>query len=182
MGKSTSAEFFRHEGASIIDTDQIARDIVQPGQPALEEILVSFGKEVLKPDGSLDRARLAGIVFPNPEKRKQLEHILHPLIRANWKHQINSLSGHAEFVLVVIPLLFETGGETDFQRVVCTACTPTSQHSRLSQRGWTPRDIKDRISSQMAVAQKMDRADFVIWSEGSLEVHAAQVREIASRS
>ena len=182
MGKSTSARFFEAEGARVLDTDVIARKLVEPGEPALSEIVQAFGDRILCMDGTLNRKLLAQLVFSCPDKRQVLERILHPRIRREWKSQVQHLSATGEpFVLVVIPLLFETVGEGEFQKVVCTACSPASQFSRLSQRGWSKEEIELRIASQLPTSQKMAGADFVIWTEGSLEVHGEQVRQIASQ-
>src|SRR5687768_47874 len=110
MGKSTCAKFFEKEGFRVIDTDEIARALVEPGESALEEIVQSFGSGILKADGHLDRQQLARIVFTNESKRRELERILHPKIRNGWKAQSAQFESKG-LVLVVIPLLFETGAE-----------------------------------------------------------------------
>ncbi|HTV43632.1 MAG TPA: dephospho-CoA kinase [Candidatus Sulfotelmatobacter sp.] len=176
MGKSTAAAFFQQHGAKIVDTDLLARELVQPGQPALDEIRAVFGQNLISPDGHLRRDRLADIVFEDPFARKKLENILHPRIRRLWLAQVESWRNeNCRIGIVVIPLLFETDAASHFDKVICVACSETTRRERLAARGWTPRQIQARIASQMPIADKIARAHFVIWSEGPLENHSDQV-------
>ena len=176
MGKSTAAAFFQQHGAKIVDTDILARELVQPGQPALDEIRAVFGQKIISPDGQLRRDQLAGIVFEDAVARKKLENILHPRIRGLWLAQVESWRNeNCPIALVVIPLLFETDAASHFDKVICVACSETTRRERLAARGWSPRQIQARIVSQMPIADKIARAHFVIWSEGPLEIHSNQV-------
>jgi len=124
MGKSTAARHFRDHGAHIVDTDELARKLVQPGQPALNEIQAAFGKEVVGSTGELNRAGLAQIVFADANARKKLEAILHPLIRGQWLAQVEAWRGENHpLAIVVIPLLFETKAESHFDKIICAACS-----------------------------------------------------------
>jgi dephospho-CoA kinase len=182
MGKSTAASILGTRGARIVDTDRLAHELVQPGQPALAEIQNTFGKEVVSPDGSLRRSELANIVFSNSVSRKQLERILHPRIRERWVAQIESWrKENCPLAVVVIPLLYETEAESFFDKIICVACTDNSRFERLRARGWTPEQIKGRIAAQMPVTEKIARADFVIWTEGDLQNHSRQVDAILGR-
>jgi len=182
MGKSTAARFFRERGAQIVDTDELARRLVQPGQPALAAIQSVFGKRVISLTGELNRAELAQIVFADADARKKLEAILHPLIREQWFAQIEAWRGeNYPLAVVVIPLLFETRAESHFDKIICAACSTVAQRERLLARGWTPEQIEQRIAAQMPVEKKIARADFVIWTEGSLDSHARQVQQIAAK-
>ena len=179
MGKSTSAEFLRARAMPVIDTDDLAHQLVQPGEPALAEIRDAFGVSVIAPDGSLLRAELARIVFADPAARRTLEAILHPRIRAAWLAQIELWRGlNHPLAVVVIPLLFETQAETCFDRVICVACSPFSQQQRLLARGWQPVQIRQRIAAQWPVEQKIARSDFAVWTEGVLAVHQQQLEQI----
>jgi dephospho-CoA kinase len=182
MGKSTAEQLLRKRGIPVVDTDRLARELVEPGQPALSEIVQAFGGDILKPDGSLDRAVLANRVFADAARRGQLENILHPPIRTAWQQQIAAWKsqGHA-LAAVVIPLLFETNAERDLPVTVCLACTAATQRQRLQARGWSNEQIHQRIEAQMPVETKMARARYVIWTEGSLEVHAEQWEQIVRR-
>jgi dephospho-CoA kinase len=179
MGKSTAAEFLRTRGAQIVDTDELARQLVQPGQPALTEIQTEFGKKVIAPDGQLRREELAEIIFVDAAARKKLETILHPRIRERWLAQTEIWRReNRALAIVVIPLLFETRAESHFNKIICVACSAATQHERLLARGWTPEQIKQRLAAQWPVEQKISRADFVVWTDGALDAPAQQLERI----
>jgi dephospho-CoA kinase len=176
MGKSTAAAYFQQRGAKIVDTDILARELVSPGQPALDEIRAVFGENIISPDGQLRRDQLAGIVFEDAVARKQLENILHPRIRGRWLVQVESWRNeNCPIAIVVIPLLYETDAASHFDKVICVACSETARRERLAARGWKPRQIEARIAAQMPIAEKIARAHFAIWTEGALENHSQQV-------
>ena len=182
MGKSTAARFFSESGAQIVDADELARRLVQPGEPALAEIQAEFGMAIISPDGLLRRDELAKIVFADATKRRKLEAILHPRIRERWLAQIETWrKENCPLAVVVIPLLFETRAESHFDKIICVACSAAAQRERLLARGWTPEQIKQRIAAQMPVERKIARADFVVWTDGKPEVHARQVDHILAR-
>ena len=179
MGKSTAAGFLLERGARVVDTDEIARDLVQPGQPALAEIGKIFGGEILRPDGSLNRAALAEKVFADEISRKKLEAVLHPRIRERWSAQVDSWrKENVPLAVVVIPLLFETWAEAGFDKIICVACSPQTQRERLRARGWSDDQISRRIAAQLPVEPKLARSHFVVWTEGAPEVHHRQIAEI----
>ena len=179
MGKSTAAEFLRARGAQVVDTDELARQLVQPGQPALAEIQTEFGKNVVAPDGRLRREELARIVFADAAARKKLEAILHPRIRERWLAQIEIWrQENRALAVVVIPLLFETRAESHFNKIIYVACSAPTQRQRLLSRGWTPEQIQQRLAAQWPVEQKISRADFVVWTDGALDVQAQQIKRI----
>ena len=179
MGKSTAAQFLRQHGAQVIDTDELARQLVEPGQPALMEIQADFGKGIVAPDGQLRRDELAQIIFTDPAARKKLEDILHPRIRERWLAQVETWRReNRTLAVVVIPLLFETKAESHFDKTICAACSASAQRERLLARGWTPVQIQQRLAAQWPVEQKIARADFVVWTEGALDVPARQVERV----
>jgi dephospho-CoA kinase len=179
MGKSAAAGFFLQLGARTVDTDDLAHQLVQPGQPALEEIQQAFGAGCIAADGRLKREVLAQLVFSDASARKQLEAILHPRIRERWQAQVAAWRAeHCPLAMVVIPLLFETGAESAFDRIICVACTPAAQRERLRARGWPDSQIDGRIAAQSPVEQKIARAHFVVWTEGVLANQRTQVTEI----
>ena len=179
MGKSTAAGFLLQLGARVVDTDALAHELVQPGQPALAEIADAFGKHLIAPDGKLQRGELAKIVFTDTAAREKLEAILHPRIRERWSSQVAQWrKENCPLAVVVIPLLFETRTENQFDRIICAACSPASQRERLAARGWSPEQSCQRIASQLPVEQKLARAHFVVWTEGSPEVSRRQLAEI----
>lgn len=179
MGKSASAELLRARNVPVVDTDQLARQLVEPGQPALAEIQSAFGPSFFSPDGQLRRADLARKVFSDSSARQQLEAILHPPIRALWQGQMRTWAAEGrELAAVVIPLLFETGAQKEMDATLCVACSAETQHERLLARGWAPEHVKQRIAAQWPVEQKLALANFVVWTEAGLDIHAAQLDRI----
>jgi len=179
MGKSAAAEFLRARRVPVVDTDELARQLVQPGQPALAEIQAEFGDGIMTPDGRLRRERLAQIVFADAAAREKLEAILHPRIRERWLAHIEAWRGEkCPLAVVVIPLLFETRAEPSFAKIICVACSAPAQRERLLARGWTPDQIRQRLAAQWPVEQKIARSDFVIWTDGALDVHAQQLEQV----
>ncbi|HUR47237.1 MAG TPA: dephospho-CoA kinase [Candidatus Saccharimonadales bacterium] len=175
MGKSTSASLLRERGFPLVDTDDLARDEVGPGKPALAEIAAVFGVQVLAQDGSLRRDELARIVFRDEASRKKLEGILHPRIREAWLSHVQDWQREKHPIgFIIIPLLFETGAEQYFDKTICTACSPQTQLARLSLRGWSAEQSLQRIHSQWPTDKKMRLSDFVVWTEGELAVHGRQ--------
>jgi dephospho-CoA kinase len=192
MGKSTAARFFQERGAQIVDTDELARELVQPGQAALAEIRNVFGQKMISPDGRLRRDELARTVFADSAERRKLEAILHPRIRERWLAQIESWRAapkqggggrkeNQKLAIVVILLLFETRAESHFERIICVACSASAQRDRLLARGWSEEQIGQRIAAQMPADVKIARADFVIWTDGDLQNHGRQIDKIISK-
>lgn len=182
MGKTAASEWLRRRGVDVVDTDQLAREIVEPGQPALDEIRNAFGAEILDSQGRLRRSELATIVFHDAAARQRLEAITHPRIRDLWRRLLATWDGQGRTVaVVVIPLLFETGVESELDETICVACSKVTQRNRLLERGWTGREIQQRNAAQLPIEIKMARANRVIWTEGSLEILAAQLERIFSK-
>jgi dephospho-CoA kinase len=179
MGKSACAQLLQWRGAAVVDTDELARELVEPGEPALAEIAAAFGRELLDAEGRLRRDALARIVFADPAARRTLEQILHPRIRDAWHERVAAWRAEGKPLgVVVIPLLFETGAEREFDAVICVACSAETQRQRLLARGWSPEQIEQRIAAQMPIEEKMLRADYVVWTEAGMDVHAQQVYRI----
>ena len=182
MGKTTTARLLGELGAKVIDTDDLARELVEPGQPSLEEIRAVFGEGVVDSEGRLRREALAGLVFADTAARVKLEEILHPRIRKAWREQVEVWrAGGESLTVVVIPLLFETRAESLFDKIICVACLPPSQTERLRARGWTPAHIAQRLAAQWPIETKMSRADYVIWAEGDLDSTGRQVERVVGR-
>ena len=179
MGKSASAQLLRARNVQVVDTDDLARQVVEPGQPALAEIQQAFGADIAGPDGQLRREELARRVFSDPAARKRLEDILHPRIRTLWRAQIEAWRAEGRpLAVVVIPLLFETSAETELDAIICVACTASTQHQRLLARGWPPNEIEQRLRAQWPIEVKIARADYVVWTEAGLDVHGDQLDRI----
>lgn len=177
-GKSTVARRLRELGVPVIDADQLAREVVEPGEPALEEIRERFGPEVFDGTGRLDRARLAAIVFRDEKARKDLEAIVHPRVRSRMRAMIEELKQKGEPVVVCdIPLLFETGVGLDWvdQTVVVYAPREVQKGRLIARNGITPEEAERRIAAQLPICEKARRADVVIDNSGSLEETFRQV-------
>jgi len=179
MGKSTAAKLFEDRGVPVIDTDLLAREVVQPGTRALEEVRRVFGPSVFAPDGLLRRDELARLVFSDEARRKELEEIVHPRIRERWMAQAEAWRAEGKPLgVVIIPLLFETNAAAAFDTIVCVACSAATQRERLLPRGWSDEQIRQRIAAQWPIEKKINLAHYVLWTEGSLDVLQAQVDTI----
>ena len=177
-GKSTVAKLLTERGANLIDLDKVAREVVEPGQPALLAIAERFGQAVLKPDGSLDRKKLGSIVFADEAQRKALEAILHPAIRAVMKERMVAReSSHPEQLVVVdVPLLFESKLEPYFEQIMLVYVPREEQLKRLMKRdGLSREDAERRLAAQMSIEDKKALADIVIDNSSDLAHTAAQI-------
>ena len=180
-GKSTVSTMLRGLGAEIIDADQIARQVVEPGQPAWREIVEEFGRDVLSSDGTLDRKKLGAIVFANPERRKRLEAITHPAIRARVKTRVDELAaqGFTGIAFYDAAILIEALGHQDMDRIVVVMTDEATQLARLRGRdGTDDAEGRRKIASQMPLTEKAKLADYVIDNSGDREATAEQVRRV----
>jgi dephospho-CoA kinase len=182
-GKSHVRAQFEQLGVPTIDADVLARDAVAPGTPGLAAVTTRFGAAMLDPSGMLDRRKLAGVVFSDPEARRDLEAIIHPKVRQAIDAWFVSLDDALHpFAIADIPLLYETGRDRDFDAVVVTACDPETQVRRLMQRdGATEEEARRRIAAQLPLEEKIRRADYVIRTDGTADDTNAQVREVYRR-
>ena len=179
MGKSAAGQILAQRGVPLIDTDLLARKVLEPGEPALAEVQRAFGPAVMATDGQLRRDELARIVFSDPAARHKLESLTHPLIRDLWKREVGLWQAQQKQLgIIIIPLLFETAAEKDFDATICIACSAVTQKKRLGERGWNPEQVNQRIAAQWPIEKKIAKADFVVWSEGTFEVLAAQLDRI----
>jgi len=179
-GKSTVADVFTELGVAVVDTDAVAREVVAPGEAGLEAVATEFGPDILLPNGELDRRALRSIVFRDPQRREALESILHPLIRARTLQVIDSLE--APYVVIVVPLLLETGFAELVERIIVVDCPEAQQLERLRQRD----DVGESEAQAMLAAQtdrqtRLARADDVIDNSGSIESTRAQVKALHER-
>ncbi len=179
-GKSAAAEIFASLGAEVIDTDLIARELTRPGAPALAEIAAKLGAEFILPDGSLDRAALRRRVFSDSTAKQTLETILHPRIR----HRAAELlaRSHTPYVLLVVPLLIETGAYRDIaQRILVVDCPEEIQISRtMARSGLSAAETRAILANQVSRAERLSRADDVIDNGGDRETLYTQVATLDS--
>jgi dephospho-CoA kinase len=173
-GKSTVSALLAAHGAVIVDADRIAREVVEPGTPGLERITEAFGDGVLEADGSLDRAALAAVVFADPDARRQLDGIVHPLVRARAREMAAAAPPDA-VVVHDVPLLVETGQASSYDLVLVVEADPATRVSRLVQRGLTAEDARARIEAQASDDQRRAVADVVLHNGGTPEQLAEQV-------
>ena len=174
-GKTTVAELFASRGAGLVDTDEISHRLTAPAQPAIAEIVRRFGPRFMAADGSLDRAQMRDHVFADPSARKDLEAILHPLIRQESSKQIRAST--APYVVVVVPLLFETGTyRRETGRILVVDCSQEIQVSRVMARSGLSRDqVLSIIASQVSRQERLRGADDVINNDGDLDALEGQV-------
>jgi dephospho-CoA kinase len=179
-GKSAVAAAFGRRGVPIVDTDQLAREVVEPGRPALAAVVAEFGAGILGPDGRLDRRRLRAVVFADEGRRRQLEAILHPAIRAATAAAVAAVT--APYVVVAIPLLVESGQKQAYDRVLVVDCPPETQLARLVERdGETPAGARAILAAQAGREARLAAADDVLENTGSLADLVAAVGRLHER-
>ena len=180
-GKSTVDAVLRELGAHIIDADVLAREVVEPGEPALAEIAAEFGSGVLGPDGRLDRKALGAIVFADPERRRTLEAMTHPRIRERFQQKIDALRAENFRGLVFFdaPVMIESGNYRNMDRMVVVVTDEATQIARLIARDGIDRDEALRkIRSQMPLSEKAKLADYVVDNSGDPAATAAAIRRV----
>lgn len=182
-GKSSVASMFAQLGAAVVSADKLAREAVAPGTDVLADLAARFGEKIIADDGTLDRAALSEIVFTDSAARDDLNRLIHPAIARLAEERLSRLRQSGKRLIVYeAPLLFEAGAESRVDRVLVVVADPDTQLGRLVKRDEISRlDARNRIDSQMALADKAARADYVIDNSGSEEQTYAQVRELFNR-
>ncbi len=180
-GKSTVSARLAHHGAEVIDLDEVAREIVQPGEPALEEIAARFGQDVVQADGTLDRAELARRAFVDDDSRRDLDRITHPRVASRIAERLTVLAAeaHADPARIIVvdhPLLIETGQAGRFDAVVAVLADETLRIERLvERRGLDAEDVRARMRQQVDDEARRAAADHVVTNEGDLDTLNAEV-------
>jgi dephospho-CoA kinase len=179
-GKSTAARFFRALGVPVIDADELAREAVAPGEPALDRLTGTLGKDVLDPHGGLDRARLRGRLFADPALRRQVEAILHPVIR---QRMVERLAGvEAAYCILAIPLLIEARQTDLVDRILVIDSPDALRRQRLAARvGWSETDIEAALRAQAGREARLQHADDVIVNDGDLAALERSVERLHRR-
>lgn len=179
-GKSTVAHLFEAEGVDCIDADHLVRQLCQKDSPVYHKLLEHFGPDVKFIDGELDRKKIAGIIFSNPEEKRWVEALLHPLVLAEMQQRIAGC--RSPYVLLIIPLLFETGPYPFLNRTLLIDLPEESQLARLMQRdGLNLEEATNRIKQQMPRAEKLKRADDVLSNAGNKTELQEKVRQLHER-
>ena len=177
-GKSYCLRRFADLGAPVIDADVLARDAVAPGRPGLAAIVECFGPGVLTPERELNRSALARLVFSDPRARATLESIVHPEVYRRIRVWFANLPAGTKLGIADIPLLYETGQEHEFDRVIVAACDVVEQIRRMVVRdGLTDTDARARLAAQWPIAEKVARAPIVIWTDRGFEETDRQIEE-----
>jgi len=171
-GKSTVASRWRTSGAVVIDTDELAHQTLARGTSTYAAIVKTFGKDILNADQTINRRVLGEIVFADEQKRLALNQIVHPQVAKIWQESLARLErgGQTEVAVAMIPLLYEVGVEAEFDCVVAVGCSEQTQRARLTANGFSEAQARARMQAQWPVQKKVDRADFVVWNDGSREV------------
>lgn len=180
-GKTTVSRMLEALGAPAIDFDILARQVVGPGKPAYAKIVDYFGKQVVKPDGTLNRERISEIVFSDAEKRKALERFIHPAVFDTFAEQVRDIAGNRPDAVIqgVVPLLYEVNMQSVFHKIVVVHVSPETQLKRLLRReGITVEAAAARIASQMSIDEKRRQADYVIDNTGNVEETEKRVAEV----
>jgi dephospho-CoA kinase len=182
-GKSTVARMFRDLGAEVIDADEVAHEVVAIGRPAWEELRREFSDEYFQEDGSLDRVKMAELVFQDPEARRGLNAIVHPKVTREIARRLADLSARGvKLVMVEVPLLFEAGLEKHYDSVIVVDARENEQIERLTARdGRSRQEALGIIQAQWPLNAKKARADFVVDNRGSLENTRGQVKKLWQR-
>lgn len=182
-GKSTVSAMLKAKGIMVIDSDQIAREVVEPGSKALAQIVAHFGQEVLLPNGRLNRKALGARVFGNEEKRKRLMEITHPAIFAETEKRISEAKKNGEALIVLdSPLLIETGRYKQTDLVVLVYADEETQLQRIMSRdNLTEEEARYRINAQMPIDEKRQYADIIIDNRGTIEELEVQVAQLLNR-
>lgn len=181
-GKSHCLARFAALGVPVIDADRLTREAVAPGSKGLAAVVERFGAAVLLPDGSVDRPALARLVFADAAARADLEAIIHPEVYRRIREWAANLPKGTRVAIADVPLLFETGHEHDFDRVVVAACEPAEQIRRVMVRdGLSEADARSRLAAQWPIEEKAARADYVIRTDSTFADTDAQIRTILEK-
>lgn len=178
-GKSTVSRLLEGHGATVVDADAIAREVVAPGTPGLAAVAGAFGPSVLTADGALDRAALGAVVFADPDARRRLEAITHPLVQELSAARLGAVPA-GEVAVYDVPLLAEAGGRRGFDVVVVVQAPAEVRVTRLVARGLTAEDARRRIAVQSSDAERAALADVVVDNDGDRAALAARVADLWS--
>ncbi|MFC1462680.1 dephospho-CoA kinase [Verrucomicrobiota bacterium] len=178
-GKSLVASFLAEEGVPVREADELAHELMAPGTPVFEEIVGEFGAGILGGDGSIDRALLGKNVFSDGERLARLNAITHPPIECAWEEWLSAHGAAGEAAAaVVVPLLYETGREKNWNFVICVSAYESLQLERLLARGLAEEDARKRMGAQGPITEKMASADYVVVNNGAVDAAGEQVIRI----
>jgi dephospho-CoA kinase len=177
-GKSLVGRYLAEIGVPVCDADDLAREVVAQGGRVYEEIVAEFGRGILRATGEIDRAALAREVFGDARRLARLNALTHPAIMQRLRAWVAATSGAASHVAAVIPLLYEIHDECNWSAVVCVSAPERAQVSWLGERGMAPDEARQRLAAQLPLAQKMERADYVIFNCGTRDLLRRQTNRV----
>jgi dephospho-CoA kinase len=181
-GKSTVAAILKKLGWQVVDADFIAHQVLSRGESAYQQVVLNFGREILNPDQSLDRKKIAQLVFSDPDKLRLLESIVHPAVKLQVQClKENFIKAQAEMAFYDVPLLFEKNMQKDFNKIVVVTCDEKLQRERLRTRNkWSEAEIDLRLKAQLPMQEKIKAADYLIKNNGSLIELEDEVKRVLS--
>ncbi|NIQ02910.1 MAG: dephospho-CoA kinase [Nitrospinaceae bacterium] len=180
-GKTLAASLFKDLGAHVIDADLVCRKLMEPGGEAWKEIVRQFGNAILRPDQTLDRKKIADIVFRDPEKKSTLEAILHPRVFEYEQKIYEALRRENPKIIAVVDaaLLIESGNYQRMDKVIVVQCDPELQIQRVMNRnGWSRQEVEARLRTQMSLEEKLQKADYVLKNDANVDHLRKQVTEV----
>jgi dephospho-CoA kinase len=177
-GKSEVGRILEKEGAAVLDTDEVAHDLVRSGTPVFREVVEWFGQDIVGADGEIDRAVLGAKVFADPRARRALEAIVHPHVIRVLRGWLEDVTATGRDAVALVPLLFEVEVEGPWDAVICVVAPEEAVLERLRRRGLSAEDARRRMSAQMPAQEKARRSDYVVSNEGSLDSLAGRTREL----
>jgi dephospho-CoA kinase len=182
-GKSTVAARMTGLGLTVLNADALAHRLIEPGQPAYDDIVREFGREILRADGTVDRKKLGDIVFREPARRERLNQIVHPRVIEAREEQLKEMESQNPRGLAIVEaaLLIEAGYYKKLDRLVVCSCRPEQQMERLRARGLTEEEARQRIESQLPLAEKLRLADDVVDCSGTLQETERQTDALVAR-
>ena len=181
-GKSYVANKIREAGVPMVDADALAREVVAPGTPGLAAVRKRFGPDSVRRDGTMDRVRIAQIVFKDKRARLDLEAIIHPAVQRAIDEFFATLPKRTPFAVADIPLLYETGRENQFNAVVVVACPRDMQLQRVMERNkLSKEDAERRLNAQLPIDKKVEKATYVIRTDGTFEETDRQVADLIKK-
>lgn len=178
-GKSLVGRLLRDRGFPVCETDELGHFLLEKKSPVFELVVAEFGAGILGPDGGIDRSRLAHEVFADDDRRIQLNRLLHPHICQLWRQWLSEReAAQVRLCAVIIPLMYEAGLDENWTAVICVAAPQAAQAERMRGRGWTEADAAARVRAQWPLALKMERANYVIYNGGAVDLAAEQLDRI----
>lgn len=176
-GKSTVGRFLEKQGAALLDTDEVAHELLKRG-PVRDQVVRRFGKEMLDEAGAVDRAKLGRLVFADDEARLALNELTHPAVMTEVRRWLKETTGAGRDAAVVIPLLFEIGATDGWDAIVCVDADERIARERMRSRGLAEADARKRMAAQWPVAEKAKRSDFVITNNTDLRTLESKTAEV----